>query len=120
SLTESFDTKTPLGRGVLGLFAAVAEDELHRLKARTREGMKAAKRRGKHVGRPPTLTPEKLDLAHRLLADGKGRAATARAIGVDPATLRRHLNQENGAPASVRLAKRQGINASGDIRGQMR
>lgn len=93
SLTESFDTKTPLGRGVLGLFAAVAEDELHRLKARTREGMKAAKRRGKHVGRPFELTPEKLDLAHKLLADGKGKAATARAIDVHPSTLRRHLNK---------------------------
>lgn len=94
SLTESFDTKTPLGRGVLGLFAAVAEDELHRLKARTREGMKAAKRRGKHVGRPPKLTPERIDLAHRLLADGKGKAETARMIGVDSATLRRTLNKK--------------------------
>lgn len=93
SLTESFDTKTPLGRGVLGLFAAVAEDELHRLKARTREGMKAAKRRGKHIGRPPTLTPEKLDLAHKLLAEGRGKAETARMIGVDPATLRRNINK---------------------------
>ena len=94
SLTESFDTKTPLGRGVLGLFAAVAEDELHRFKARTREGMKAAKRRGKHVGRPPSLTPEKLDLAHRLIADGKGRAETSRMIGIDPSTLRRVLNKK--------------------------
>ncbi|WP_410824822.1 helix-turn-helix domain-containing protein, partial [Methylobacterium oryzisoli] len=62
------------------------------LRARTRAGMAFVKRRGKHVGRPHKLTPEKLDLAHKLLADGKGRAATARAIGVDPATLRRHLN----------------------------
>jgi hypothetical protein len=38
------------------------------------------------------LTPEKLDVAHRLLAEGKGRAITARMIGVDPATLRRALN----------------------------
>jgi len=26
------------------------------------------------VGRPRSLTPEKLDMAHRLLAEGKGRA----------------------------------------------
>lgn len=91
SLTETLDTKSPLGRGVIALIASVAEDELVRLKARTRAGMAIVKRRGKHVGRPFTLTPEKLDLAHKLLADGKGKAATARAIGVDPATLRRHL-----------------------------
>lgn len=95
SLTETLDTKTPLGRGVLALLASVAEDELHRLKARTRAGMAMVKRRGKHVGRPFTLTPEKLDLAHKLLADGKGRAATARAIDVHPSTLRRHLNKSN-------------------------
>ena len=92
SLTESFDTKTALGRGVLALLAAVAEDERDRLRERTRAGMKAARRAGKHVGRPPTLTPEKLDLAQRLIEEGKGRAATARMVGVNPATLRRALN----------------------------
>jgi DNA invertase Pin-like site-specific DNA recombinase len=91
SLTESFDTKTPLGRGVLALLAAVAEDERDRLRERTRAGMRAARRAGKHVGRPSTLTPEKLDLAHRLIGEGKGRAVTARMIGVHPATLRRAL-----------------------------
>jgi len=37
--------------------------------------MAAARRRGKNVGRPPVLTPEKLDMAERLLAEGKGRDA---------------------------------------------
>jgi len=41
--------------------------------------------------------PEKLDMAHRLLAEGKGRAVTARMIGVDPATLRRALNARGEA-----------------------
>jgi len=92
SLTESFDTKTPMGRGVLALLAAVAEDERERLRERTKAGMEAARRRGKHVGRPHTMTPEKIDLARRLLADGKGRGIVAGMIGVGPATLRRALN----------------------------
>jgi DNA invertase Pin-like site-specific DNA recombinase len=92
SLTESFDTKTPLGRGVLALLAAVAEDERERLRERTKAGMEAARRRGKSVGRPSVLTPEKRDIAERLLAEGKGRAMTARMIGVGPAKLRRALN----------------------------
>ena len=49
-----------------------------------------ALQRGKRVGRPLSLTPEKLDLARRLL--GEGKAIVARMIGVDPATLRRALN----------------------------
>jgi DNA invertase Pin-like site-specific DNA recombinase len=78
SLTESFDTKTALGRGVLALLAAVAEDEQDRLRERTRVGMLAARRAGKHVGWPCTLTPEKLDMARRLIEEGKGRTVTAR------------------------------------------
>ena len=92
SLTESFDTKTPMGRGVLALLAAVAEDERKRLRERTRAGMQAARRRGRHVGRPPKMDPEKIAHALKLLADGKGRAEVARLIGVGPATLRRALN----------------------------
>ena len=115
SLTESFDTKTALGRGVLALLAAVAEDERDRLRERTRAGMGAARRAGKHVGRPPALTREKLDLANRLLEEGKGRAVVAGFLGVHPATLRRALNglddlggsQERGKiRASVRAGKR--------------
>jgi DNA invertase Pin-like site-specific DNA recombinase len=52
SLTESFDTKTALGRGVLALLAAVAEDERDRLRERTRAGMQAARRAGKHIASP--------------------------------------------------------------------
>jgi DNA invertase Pin-like site-specific DNA recombinase len=76
---------------VLAPLAAVAEDERDRLRERTRAGMQAARRAGKHVGRPCTLTPEKLDMERRLIEEGKGRAVTARMIGVDPATLRRAL-----------------------------
>lgn len=92
SLTEHFDTKTPMGRGVLALLAAVAEDERERLRERTRAGMKAAQRRGRRLGRPKALTPEKLDMALKLIHEGKGRAVAARMVGVDPSTLRRALN----------------------------
>ena len=92
SLTESFDTKTPLGRGVLALLAAVAEDERERLRERTRAGMQAVARRGKHVGRPSSMTSDRLDLAGRLLAEGKGRAEVAALVGVSKSTLWRHLN----------------------------
>ena len=91
SLTESFDTKTPLGRGVLALLAAVAEDERERLRERTRAGMQAMARRGKHVGRPSSMTPDRLALAGRLLAEGKGRAEVASLVGISKSTLWRAL-----------------------------
>jgi DNA invertase Pin-like site-specific DNA recombinase len=77
---------------MFGIFASLAEFERELIRERTKAGMRAARRRGKRVGRPRTLTPEKLDMAPRLLAEGKVRAVTARMIGVDPATLRRTLN----------------------------
>jgi DNA invertase Pin-like site-specific DNA recombinase len=104
SLTESFDTKTALGRGVLALLAAVAEDERDRLRERTRAGMSAARRRGKHVGRPSVLTPEKLEMARRLLAENKGKGTVARMIGVDPSTLRRALKTETQGSVRLRLS----------------
>jgi len=91
SLTESFDTKTPMGRGVLALLAAVAEDERERLRERTKAGMEAARRRGRHVGRPPKLGPEQLIHARRMIVAGESRAHVARSLGVDPSTLRRLL-----------------------------
>lgn len=95
SLTESFDTKTPLGRGVLALLAAVAEDERERLRERTRAGMQAVARRGKHVGRPSSMTPDKLHLASRLLGEGKGRAEVAVLVGVSKSTLWRALKMKS-------------------------
>ena len=60
---------------IFGVFAAFSEFERELIRERTKAGMRAARRRGKRVGRPRTLTPEKLDMAHRLLAEGKGQAS---------------------------------------------
>jgi DNA invertase Pin-like site-specific DNA recombinase len=55
-------------------------------------GMRAAKRRGRHVGRPCKLTPHKIDHARQLIADGKEtKAGAAALLGVDAVTLRRAL-----------------------------
>lgn len=38
------------------------------------------------------MTAERIELAGRLLAEGKGKAETARLVGVSPATLWRAMN----------------------------
>ena len=104
----AIDTTRPEGRLIFGVFAAFSEFERELIRERTKAGMRAARWRGKRVGRPRTLTPEKLDMAHRLLAEGKGRAVTARMIGVDPSTLRRatELARRSRAPDAARASLR--------------
>lgn len=92
SLTESFDTKTAIGRGVLAFVAAVAEDERERIRERTKAGLAAARRRGRKLGRPPKLSPAQIAAARDMLAKGgMRRAEIAATLKVDVTTLRKAL-----------------------------
>jgi DNA invertase Pin-like site-specific DNA recombinase len=97
------DTTRPQGRMVFGILAVMAEFEREMISERTVAGMQAAKRRGRHIGRPPKLTPHKIDHARQLIAEGKETQAGAAALlGVGVATLRRALNGQDdlgGSPA---------------------
>lgn len=57
SLTEGFDTTSISGKLVFHIMAALAEFERSLISERTKAGMSAAKKRGKKIGRPPTLSP---------------------------------------------------------------
>lgn len=52
AITQGIDTRTALGRMVFGQLAVFAEYERNLISERTKAGMKAAKQRGIHVGRP--------------------------------------------------------------------
>lgn len=94
SLTESFDIKTAIGRGVLAFLAAIAEDERDRIKLRTRAGMAAAKARGAVLGRPPKLTGDQIEYAHReIIAGAATPRELAEAFSVSPLTLERALRR---------------------------
>ncbi len=58
SQKEHIDTTTPTGKFMLTVFGAVAELERAYLLQRQAEGIAAAKRRGKHLGRPAAEMPE--------------------------------------------------------------
>lgn len=95
SLTESFDTKTAIGKGVMAFVAAIAEDERERLIRRTREGMAAAKRRGVVIGRPRKLNAKQIEQAQAWIKRGKETTARAASrLDVDVTTLRRALKRK--------------------------
>jgi DNA invertase Pin-like site-specific DNA recombinase len=54
---EWADTRTSTGRLMLAVLGGLAEVERDLIRTRTAEGRDRAKRRGQHMGRPPSLTP---------------------------------------------------------------
>jgi len=92
SLSEAIDTTTAGGRLYFHMMGALAEFERSLISERTREGMKAAKRRGRHVGRPKALTAHQIEVAQRLIESGQEtQAGTAALLGVSLSTLRRAI-----------------------------
>ena len=67
SLSQNFDTATPDGKFLYTLAAALATWERDILSARTKEGLEAARQRGKTLGRPRKLTEEQIAEARRKL-----------------------------------------------------
>ncbi len=63
-------TKDPMANLMLHMMGAFAEFERTIIKARQREGIEAAKKSGKHMGRPSTLTKKMADEAKALKSQG--------------------------------------------------
>jgi len=55
SVSQSFDTSTPIGKMTLNLLASFGEFERHVISERTRDKMRAARRRGRWTGGMPPL-----------------------------------------------------------------
>jgi DNA invertase Pin-like site-specific DNA recombinase len=89
------DTATPAGMLVYTVMSAFAEFERQTLIQRTKEGLEAARRRGKRLGRPPKLSPDQLADAHKRLSQpGITMTKVAGELGVAPWTLSRALRRK--------------------------
>ena len=93
SCTEGIDTTTPGGRLVYHVFAAVAQFEREIIRERVNAGIAAAKARGQHCGRRPSLSLDQARLAQRMIDEGASVSRTARQFKVSRTTLRRSLNR---------------------------
>jgi DNA invertase Pin-like site-specific DNA recombinase len=94
SLAENVDTVSPAGRMLTTMLAAFAEFEPASIRARTRDGLAAARKRGVVLGRKPALTPEQREkVRHHVECGDWTRAEAARMFGVDPATITRLMQR---------------------------
>jgi len=90
SLSEGINTATPGGKLVYHLFSAFAEFQRDVIIENTREGLLAARRRGKSLGRPPILDAEQASVALYLIEKlHMPKAEVAGRFNVSPITLDR-------------------------------
>lgn len=76
------DTGTAAGRLVVQVLAAVAEWERGVMLERTKAGIEAARRAGRHPGRRHSLSPFQREEARRMKKDGRSLRDIARVLGV--------------------------------------
>ena len=101
SLTEGMDTTTAGGEFIYHVMAALAQLERRLNVERTKAGIAAARRRGKHLGRPAELTAEKLDHARRMIDSGEQSVSgMAKLLGVHRSNLHKGLKQQAQSSAA--------------------
>lgn len=90
SLAEDIDTTTPAGRLIFHVFASIAQFERERISERTREGLEAARKRGRVGGRPPALSAAQRAEVRRMRDDdGRRLSDIAQLFKVSVKTVRR-------------------------------
>lgn len=100
-VTMNIDTSEPMGEFFFTVVAAFAQLERQTISQRTKEGLMAAKRRGKQLGRKAKLSKQQVRSAIAKIETGKFTVREVAALhGVDVTTIRRsikRLNEMNGS-----------------------
>ncbi|WP_110807412.1 recombinase family protein [Rhodobacter viridis] len=90
SLAEDIDTTTPAGRLVFHVFASIAQFERERISERTKEGLEAARKRGRVGGRPPALSAAQREEVRRMRdIEGRSVGEIATLFRISTKTVRR-------------------------------
>ena len=99
-LDQGIDTSTAVGRMFFQILGAIAEFEHALMSERTRDGLAAARARGRTGGQKPKLTARQAKIAQAMydeLGDDGRRAHTVQQIadefGVTRPTIYRHLQR---------------------------
>ena len=81
SIEERLDTSSAPGELVFHVFGSIARFERRLISERTRDGIAAARKRGRTPGRPP-LDPETVSAAQKFIEAGLSPARTAKQLGI--------------------------------------
>ena len=92
SLEEKIDTTSAAGELVFHVFGAIAHFERRLIAERTKDGIAAARARGKRPGRQP-LDADKIAAAIKLVKAGLSPTAAARQLGLGRSTVYREVNR---------------------------
>jgi DNA invertase Pin-like site-specific DNA recombinase len=104
-LEQGIDTATAEGRAMFGMLSVLAELQRELIVANTRDGLAAARARGRTGGRRPKLTPAQAATAQRLYDEGQHTVAQiADILKVKRSTLYGHLDKASvgGRPRAAK------------------
>ena len=90
SLEEKIDTSSAAGELVFHVFGAIAHFERRLIAERTKDGIAAARAKGKLPGRRP-LDPDKAASALKLVQNGVSPTEAAKQLGLGRATVYREM-----------------------------
>ncbi len=91
---QGIDTGTAEGRAMFGMLSVLAELQRELIVANTRDGLAAARARGRRGGRPAKLSPDQVALAQRLYDAGEHTVAQIAAMFTVPrSTVYGHLDK---------------------------
>jgi DNA invertase Pin-like site-specific DNA recombinase len=106
-LDQGIDTSTAVGRMFFQILGSIAEFEHALMSERTRDGLAAARARGRTGGQKPKLGPRQVRLARQMYEetgdDGKRRYTVqqiADEFGVTRPTIYRHLTKATATTPS--------------------
>jgi DNA invertase Pin-like site-specific DNA recombinase len=99
-IEQGIDTATAEGRAMFGMLSVLAELQRELIVANTRDGLAAARARGRNGGRRPKLNPAQATHAQQLY-DGRQHtvAQIAALLGVPRTTVYGHLSRARNGPA---------------------
>jgi len=89
-----FELTTPMGKAMLGILSAIAQDERERRLKQAHDGRERAKARGVSLGRKYKLTSKQRQQVQELKAEGRSPAELSSIFGVSRATIFRILQNK--------------------------
>lgn len=90
SLEEKIDTSSAAGELIFHVFGSIAHFERRLIAERTKDGLNAARAKGKRLGRPE-LDQEKMNAAFTLIDSGTSPTEAAKQLGLGRSTVYREL-----------------------------